>query len=108
MHRLRLARIPTIAIDIPLPGATYFGVDNYHAGRIGGEAIAQEVLRRRTGHLDYIIALGLPRSGQAVAARMQGQIDAILELVPVAPDHCPSLGSGDGFGTPDHRTPDVT
>ncbi len=107
MHRLRLARIPTIAIDIPLPGATYFGVDHYHAGRIGGEAIAQEVLRRWTGHLDYIIALGLPRSGQAVAARMQGQIDAILESVPVAPDHILSLDSENVYDTAYHRTLDV-
>ncbi len=86
MHRLRLARIPVIAVDIPHPGATYFGVDNYVAGRIGGEAIVREVMRRWDGGLDHIIALALPRSGHAVAARVQGQIDAIREIIPLAPE----------------------
>jgi ribose transport system substrate-binding protein len=30
----RKARIPTLAIDIPQPGAIYFGVDNYAAGQL--------------------------------------------------------------------------
>src|SRR5919107_1554678 len=32
------ANIPVIAIDIPHPGATYFGANNYQAGLIGGGA----------------------------------------------------------------------
>jgi len=30
------ARIPTMAIDIPQPGAVYYGVDNYRAGLMAG------------------------------------------------------------------------
>jgi ribose transport system substrate-binding protein len=30
------ADIPMIAVEIPHPGATYYGADNYRAGRIGG------------------------------------------------------------------------
>jgi ribose transport system substrate-binding protein len=30
------ARIPYIALDIPHPGAVYFGADNYKAGRMAG------------------------------------------------------------------------
>ena len=30
------ANIPFIAIDIPHPGATYFGANNYQAGLLGG------------------------------------------------------------------------
>ena len=30
------ANIPVVAIEIPHPGAVYFGADNYRAGLIGG------------------------------------------------------------------------
>ena len=35
------ANIPVIAIEIPHPGATYFGADNYRAGVIGGQALGR-------------------------------------------------------------------
>jgi len=107
MHRLRLARIPVIAVDIPHPGATYFGVDNYVAGRIGGEAVAREVMRRWDGRLDHIIALALPRSGHAVAARVQGQIDAIREMIPLAPELIVWLDSENVYDTAYRRTCDA-
>jgi ribose transport system substrate-binding protein len=34
--KYREANIPMIAIDIPHPGATYYGANNYEAGMIGG------------------------------------------------------------------------
>lgn len=104
MHRLRLAHIPVVAIDVPLTGATYFGVDNYVAGRIGGEAIAQAVLNRWDGRLDHIVALALPRSGPTVAARMHGQIDAICETIPVRPDQITWLDSENVYDTAYRRT----
>jgi len=33
MDKFRAKGIPVIAIDIPMPGATFFGADNYRAGR---------------------------------------------------------------------------
>src|SRR3989442_4730120 len=36
--KYRDANIPLIAIEIPHPGATYFGANNYEAGLIGGPA----------------------------------------------------------------------
>ena len=35
------ARIPMIAIDIPHPGATYFGANNYEAGLLAGRQLAR-------------------------------------------------------------------
>jgi ribose transport system substrate-binding protein len=32
------ANTPVVAIEIPHPGATYFGANNYKAGLIGGKA----------------------------------------------------------------------
>ena len=37
MDKFRAKGIPVIAIHIPLPGATYFGADNYQAGRLRGQ-----------------------------------------------------------------------
>lgn len=34
------AQIPTIAVDIPMPLATYFGVNNAQAGQLAGQALA--------------------------------------------------------------------
>ena len=46
------ANIPFIAIDIPHPGATYFGANNYQAGLMAGQLhgpVGQETLERRGG-----------------------------------------------------------
>ena len=60
MSKFREAGHPVIAVDVPLPGATYFGVDNYVAGQIGGEAAAEAVIERWGGSVDRV---GLARPG---------------------------------------------
>jgi ribose transport system substrate-binding protein len=69
--------IPVIAIDIPMPGATFFGADNYKAGRMAGEAGGDYANKNWGGKVDYILVLELPQSGPIPAARMQGQVDGI-------------------------------
>jgi ribose transport system substrate-binding protein len=44
------AQIPVIAIEIPHPGAVYFGADNYQAGLIGGRALGRRVDPAGPGH----------------------------------------------------------
>ena len=39
MDYFRQAGIPVIAVDIPMVGATFFGVDNYRAGYLAGVAL---------------------------------------------------------------------
>src|SRR5437588_4066786 len=41
--KYREAGIPMIAIDIPHPGATYYGANNYEAGLIGGRYLGRWV-----------------------------------------------------------------
>jgi len=69
--------IPVIAIDIPMPGATFFGADNYRAGRMAGEAGGDYANKNWGGKVDYILVLELPQSGPIPAARMQGQVEGI-------------------------------
>jgi ribose transport system substrate-binding protein len=93
MERLRSESIPTIAIDIPLPGATFIGVDNYKAGLMGGNLLGQYILQHWKGKVDKILSLELPLAGPVPAARMQGQLDGLREFVPVADEDIISMDS---------------
>lgn len=73
--------IPVIAIDIPMPGATFFGADNYRAGRMAGEAGGQYANDNWGGQVDYILVLELPQSGPIPAARMQGQVEGVQAML---------------------------
>jgi ribose transport system substrate-binding protein len=77
MSKFRAENIPVIAIDIPMPGATFFGADNYLAGQLAGEAAAEWVAENWEGQVDAILLLELPQSGPVPAARMQGMLDAL-------------------------------
>lgn len=88
MARARAAGIPVFAIDIPMPGATFFGADNYYAGQLAGEALAAWVNENWDGQADAMLVLELPQSGPIPAARMQGMEEAFQNNVetPVADD----------------------
>jgi ribose transport system substrate-binding protein len=75
MARARNAGIPVMAIDIPMPGAVFFGADNYNAGRLAGEALGNWVNDNWDGAADAMLVLELPQSGPIPAARMQGMLD---------------------------------
>ena len=63
MARARSADIPVIAIDIPMPGAVFFGADNYNAGRLAGEGLGKWVNENWGGAADAMLVLELPQSG---------------------------------------------
>ena len=77
MDLCRSARLPVIGVDIPLPGATFFGADNYRAGRIAGDAAVRWIKTHWHGELNKVVCLEQPESGQLVAMRIEGQLDSI-------------------------------
>lgn len=83
VEALRQVNVPVIAIDIPIPGATFFGFDNYRAGLMTGRLLGQYVRRQWHGVVDAVFMLELPISGPVPAARMQGQLDGLREQVAV-------------------------
>jgi ribose transport system substrate-binding protein len=93
MERLRAAQIPVIAIDIPLPGATFVGVDNYKAGLMAGNLIGHYIAQHWHGVVDKVLLLELPLSGPVPAARMQGQLDGLRALVQVSDEDIIHLDS---------------
>ncbi len=99
MDRFRKANIPVIAVDIPLPGAVFFGVDNYRAGMLAGEALGRAIERRWQGRVDALLALELPQAGPLPRARLQGQLDGLRRIVQVEPAHVRFLDAGNGEDT---------
>jgi ribose transport system substrate-binding protein len=76
------AGIPLIAIEIPHPGAHFYGANNYRAGWIGGHHLAQCCLNEWGGKCDELILMGLPIAGKIPQTRMAGTLVGIRELLP--------------------------
>lgn len=97
MDRLRAARLPVIAIDIPMPGATFFGVDNYRYGLMAGRLLGQYAVHHWSRRVDAVLSLDLPASGPTPAARMQGQLDGLREFVAVPDEAVLHLDSRNSY-----------
>jgi len=81
MHKFQRAGIPVIAVDIPLPGATFFGADNYRAGRMAGEALGYWIRHHWDGQVDRVLKLECQRAGAIGAARLQGQLEGLESVL---------------------------
>ena len=86
MDKMQAKKIPVIAIDIPMPGATFFGVDNPKAGRMAGKGLGEWIKKNWNGKVDNLIMLELPQSGPVPAARMKGQRDGLESVVGKIPE----------------------
>ena len=90
------ANIPLIAIDIPHPGATYFGANNYEAGLLAGRYLGRWARQRWDGRADEILLVGLARAGPLPASRIRGAVAGIREVVHEAADWPVVSIDGDG------------
>ena len=79
------ANIPLIAIDIPHPHATYFGVDNYRVGLEAGQTLAAHATANWGGKVDWVIGLDLSEAGQLVQSRITGAFEGIRSEIPELP-----------------------
>ncbi|MGJ3238241.1 MAG: substrate-binding domain-containing protein [Anaerolineae bacterium] len=80
-HKFQQAQIPVIAVDIPMVGATYFGVNNYQAGQMAGMKLGKAIQSRWQGAVDYVIVLEQQRAGSLPAMRIQGQVDGLIKVI---------------------------
>jgi len=71
--------IPVIAVDIPHPGAAYFGIENYRAGRLAGQRLAAWAEANWAGEVEEVVLLELSRAGTLPNARLVGVEDALRE-----------------------------
>jgi ribose transport system substrate-binding protein len=75
------ANIPVIAIDIPHPGATYFGANNYEAGLIGGRHLGRWANKHWDGSPEEIVMVEITRSGSVPQDRIRGMLAGIHETL---------------------------
>jgi ribose transport system substrate-binding protein len=99
-HIFRKAEIPLIAIDVPHPNATYFGVDNFEAGYEMGTILAQYAKRRWDEHVDLVVGVGFKEAGSFVQSRITGAFDGVRERMPDLPPDCFVQIEGRGMREP--------
>lgn len=78
-HIFKKADIPLVAIDVPHPNATYFGVDNFEVGYEAGSLLAQHALRKWKGNVNWVLGVGFAEAGSFVQSRITGAFDGIRE-----------------------------
>ncbi|MBT9332581.1 substrate-binding domain-containing protein [Paracidobacterium acidisoli] len=83
--KIAAAGIPLIAIDIPHPHATYFGVDNYRVGVEAGELLARYAQERWRGKAEWILGLDIEEAGPLVQSRITGSFQGIRNKLPNQP-----------------------
>jgi ribose transport system substrate-binding protein len=86
--KIAAAKIPLIAIDIPHPHATFFGVDNYRVGFEAGAALAGHAVKQWSGKADWIIGLEIPEAGQLVQSRITGAFEGVKSVIADIPVEC--------------------
>jgi len=101
--RLSAAGIPLMAIDIPHPNATYFGVDNYRIGFQGGEILANYAIERWSGQVDWVLGLDIEEAGTLVQSRTTGAFESIRTLLPSVPIESFVRMDGRGLRDESHR-----
>jgi ribose transport system substrate-binding protein len=85
------AHIPLIAVDVPHPGATYFGANNYQAGLLAGRHLGQWARSHWQGRVDEVLLLELTRAGSLVHARLSGALAGLRETLHEAMESCPAV-----------------
>jgi len=75
------ANIPIFAIDVPIPGHNFMGVDNSGAAKLTGQWIADQVESKFGGidNVDLIVAGELPQGGAVVLERTKGVLQVLID-----------------------------
>src|SRR5260370_326557 len=94
--KYREAGIPMIAIDIPHPGATYYGANNYEAGLIGGRYLGRWAKEHWAAEADEIIMLELPPAGNLPQMPLTPMLVGINLVLPNANSSRVTHLNGDG------------
>lgn len=99
-HIFKKADIPMVAIDVPHPNATYFGVDNFECGVEAGALLAQHALRKWKGKADLVLGIGFAEAGSFVQSRITGAFDGVRERLNEIPADCFIQLEGRGMREP--------
>jgi ribose transport system substrate-binding protein len=95
--------IPLIAIDIPHPHATFFGVDNYRVGFEAGAFLAQHAKKYWREAASWAVGLDLEEAGPLVQSRITGAFAGIRSKLSRLRDENYVLMNGEGLRGKSHR-----
>ncbi len=84
-HIIARAGLPLIAIDIPHPHASYFGVDNFQVGFEAGQLLAQHATTKWKKKVDWVLGLDVAEAGSFVQSRITGAFEGIRATLPDIP-----------------------
>jgi ribose transport system substrate-binding protein len=94
--RATVRKVPLIAIEIPHPNATFFGVNNCQAGLMAGRHLGRWADRQWKGQVDEVLLIGLPQAGSLPEGRLTGSLLGIREILPNLMESTISVVSGNG------------
>lgn len=75
------ASIPVIAVEIPQPGAVFFGIDNYNVGQMAGKALVKAARQHWQGEIDELLMLDLEVAGSLPHLCVSGAESAVRKLL---------------------------
>ena len=78
------AQIPVIAVEIPQPGAHFFGIDNYQVGQTAGRALVKAAQKLWRGEIDELLLLDLEIAGSLPHLRISGAESVVRGSLPGA------------------------
>ena len=76
------AGIPLVAVDIPHPHATFFGVNNYQVGFEAGKYLAHHAKRQWGGKIRWFVGLDIESAGPLVQSRTAGAFAGVRANLP--------------------------
>lgn len=79
------AGIPLVAVEIPHPGATFYGVNNYRVGLLAGRFASRWARQFWNGEVDEVILLALEAAGSLPQLRLAGAQAGVQEILPGIP-----------------------
>ena len=94
--KYREANIPLIALEVPHPGGTYFGANNYEAGLIGGRYMGRWAKDNWDSEVEEIVMVALERAGSLPKMRLTGMLAGIKEIIPAVENCRIAWVDGDG------------
>jgi ribose transport system substrate-binding protein len=80
--KYRAAHIPMIAVEVPHPGATYYGANNHEAGRIAGRTLGVWAKKHWKGEVDETVLIDLRRAGSVPRMRLSSMLLGMKAALP--------------------------
>jgi ribose transport system substrate-binding protein len=80
-QKFTAAGIPLLAIDVPVPGAPFMGVNNWKVAIMGGKYMAKLIKEQWGGcdKVDKVVLLQMPAGGDVTMLRSEGFAAALAE-----------------------------